>query len=290
MLAKACYLDGRESNPLPMQKDHWTFRKHPRLLLLALMTAFLPGRLDAQFEQQLSVNLSAAYFNTLGWKDYEPDWTSNPEEFPPTLMPNFGSGISAAAGIQYNFSRHLSVEFHVAFMFSNRWYFDFGGEGAAEDNYLYWCIYADTIDWNELECGEHYMDLSNLQLGLAPRYYLLPGRKVNPYVLGGITLNYTDVYFEDTESQAREDLGMLDGYEGYYDLENWFDYHVGIGLKAGAGIEFALSDKLGLFAQVCYDFIPLSASSFLYEAEDSDFHGMNLHLGMRISFLKSKEL
>jgi hypothetical protein len=258
--------------------------------------AGIPVKLNAQFEQKLSLNLSAGYFNTLGWEDYEPSWAIGQEIYEPYLIANFKSGISIIAGIQYNFSRHLSVEFFAGWQFSGRWYYDYSDEDSDPFNYLYWELYEDTIDYNVVASGEHYMDLSNLQFGLAPRYYLLPGKKVNPFIMAGITLNYVDVYFEDTEYQKREELDIWEeekeDYEGYYHLENWFDYHVGIGIKAGVGIELVLSDRIGITAQAHYDFVPLPVSAFLDEDEElnENFHGLNFQVGARFSFLKSKDL
>jgi len=262
------------------------------LIVFCTVLTGIPVKLDAQFEQKLSLNLSAGYFTTLGWEDYEPSLTIGQEIYEPYLIANFGSGVSISAGIQYNFSRHLSVEFFAGFQFSGRWYYDYSEDDAAPFNYLYWEVQEDTIDYNVVASGEHYMDLSNLQFGLAPKYYLMPGKKVNPFLMAGITLNYVDVYFEDSEYLAREELGMLEGYEGYNELENWFDYHVGIGIKAGVGIELVISDRIGITALAHYDFVPLPVSAFLDEDEDlnENFHGLNIQLGARFSFLKSKDL
>jgi hypothetical protein len=249
----------------------------------------IPGPLMAQFEQMLSVNISGGYFNTFGKIGYEPDWATHPDELEPTLMPNFDAGPSITAGIQYNFSRHFSLEFQFSYMFSPGWYFDNSDGGSVPVNYLSYDIY-DPITGETVASGENYMDLTNLQIGIAPRYYFLPGKRVNPYLFAGITLNNPDVYFENLEKEDYIKHDMMEYYEESTDLVHWFDYDYGLGITAGAGIEFVISDRLGLFAQARYDFVPLHEDKFVYVPKHADFHAINIHLGARISFLKSKEL
>jgi hypothetical protein len=257
------------------------------LLILAMMVILIniPSIINAQFEQKLSANISGGYFNTIGKYSWDADW--GPE---PTLMPNFGGGFSVSAGLQYNFSRHFSVEFHFSWMFSPYWYWDASPDGEESFNYLYYEIETELGSGIVETSGENYMDMNNLQIGISPRYYILPGKKLNPFVFAGITFDNLDVWFENLEYQAYEELGRLDEYEESYDLENWFDYYYGFGITAGAGIEYVISDKLGLFFKACYDFVPLKEESFVYETKYADFHAINLHLGVRISFLKSKDL
>ena len=256
---------------------------------LIMILINISGPLMAQFEQKLSVNISGGYFNTFGMIGYEPDWATDPDEQEPTLMPNFDGGPSITAGIQYNFSRHFSVEFQFSYMFSLGWYFDDSDGGPDPVNYLEYNIY-DPNTGDDVASGENYMDMSNLQIGIAPRYYFLPGKRVNPFLFAGITLNNVDVYYENLEKEAYIEHDMLDDYEEPYELINWFDYDIGLGITAGAGIEFVISDRLGLFAQARYDFVPLHEDKFINDTKHADFHAINIHLGARISFLKSKEL
>jgi hypothetical protein len=264
--------------------------KHFSHTLLVLLLVCPWATTAAQLEQQLSVNISGGYFNTAGWTGWEPEGWYTGAPYEPTLMPNFTSGVSVAAGIQYNFSRHFSVEFRLGFQYSSGWYYDYSEDGQEEFNYLYYEIYEDEISYVVAIRGENYMDLGNYHLGIAPRYYFLPGRRVNPFLLAGININNTDVYFDNREYQAYVDLGREDEYTGSEGLTNWFDYQVGIGVLAGIGAEMALSDFLGIFIQADYHFVPMREGSIYYPEDYAHFHGINLHLGVRISFLRSKEL
>jgi len=89
------------------------------------------------------------------------------------------------------------------------------------------------------------MDMTKLHFGIAPRYYFIPGGRFNPFVYAGVTLNYTDVYYEDNEYAACETLERLDLYEENTDLTEWFEYQVGIGFMAGAGLDYSLNDACG---------------------------------------------
>jgi len=72
-----------------------------------LILILVPGMLNGQFERKLSLNFSAGYFNSVGLNGSEENW----EEHGPALKPNFKGGPSIYAGLQYNFSRHFSLEF-----------------------------------------------------------------------------------------------------------------------------------------------------------------------------------
>lgn len=266
-------------------KAKWLRRLCPGLLTLAILWILAPVSLQAQFEQMLSVNVSAGYFNTMGWSGWEENW----EDHGPSLMPNFKGGPAVTAGLQYNFSRHFSVEFQLGFSFAPGWYFDASPESEEEYNYLHYEIY-DEATGTVLAEGENYMDLNNLHVGIAPRYYFIPGSRLNPFVYAGLSLNYMDVYFDNLEYKACEDLGRPDLYQENPELSEWFDYHVGIGMMAGAGVEYVLNDSWGFFMVASYHFVPLSEETFYGDSFLMNYHDLAIQLGTRFSFLKSKNL
>ena len=267
----------------------FTWIRHPAMLLLLILT-LIPDPLDAQFERKFSVSISGGYFNTIGRSNWDPGYGTEPDDMEPTLMPNFRGGPSVTAGIQYNFSRHFSLEFQVGYSYAPSWYYDYSDEGSDPFNYLYYEIYQDTIEYTVIASGENEMDMFNFHLGLAPRYYFRPGSLVNPYLLAGISLNTTDYYFQNNEEVAYRALGRLEEYEQNDQLIHWFEWHTGVGLLVGAGVEFTINDYLGLVVQTGYHFIPLKEGVFYEEEKHADYHDLYIHLGARISFLKSKEL
>ncbi len=267
------------------------------LPVILMIMIIAPNPLDAQFEQKLSLNISAGYFNTIGSTGWQEDMYLGTDYYEPTLMPNFKGGPSIYAGIQYNFSRHFSIEFQLGYSFSPGWFFDASDTSdpdAEPVNSLHYEIFADTVNWELLASGENYMDMTNMQMGIAPRYYFGPGNRFNPFIFAGISLNYTSAYFEDLEYEAYQSLGWsVDEFGDPVEpseLINWFDYQVGLGILVGAGVEYALNDSWGLFATASYHFIPLNDASFLNDAKYADYHDFSIHFGARISILKSKEL
>ncbi len=261
--------------------------QYPLLTLVLILTMAHPP-IQAQFEQKLSVNLSGGLFKTVGAKYFLPDWSTG-DYREPALMPNFNAGFSFGGSFQVNINRHLSLEAYMGIMISNRWYFNPAGEVDEPFNYLYYEVYADTIDYIVVFSGENDMTLTNLVVGLAPKYYFLPGNKLNPFVFAGITYNVTHVNFIDNEYEAFKEQGVLDEWEGG-DINNWFSDHAGLGMSVGTGVEYGINDNIGLFAQAAYYFIPLKEEAFIYDTKYADFHSINIHLGVRISFLKSKDL
>ena len=261
-----------------------------RQLIIPALLILCTQVLSAQFEKKMSVNLSVGYFNTIGWTSYEPEWASGPEDAEPTLMPNFEGGPTIQLGIQFNFNRHFSLEIVGGFSLATGWYYDYSDDGQDAFNYLYWEFYEDTLDYIVEASGEHYMDLTNWHIAVVPRYYFRVDKPWKPFVMAGISFNYTDVYFEDTSYEVYKSLGKLDQHEPPDDLANWFEDHFGIGILVGGGMEFTLNESLGITAQAAYRYIPLRAEAFIYEEYYSDYHDFNLSLGIRFSFLKSKEL
>jgi len=267
----------------PMDRKSLWMRQFSLGIFLLLI--FFSGTLSAQFEQKLSLNVSAGYFKTLGWDGWEENW----EEHGPSLMPNFKGGPSFTAGLQYNFSRHFSVEFQLGYRYAPSWYFDASPEGEEAHNYLHFEIYDEATS-TVLAAGENYMDLNNVHLGIAPRFYFIPGSRLNPFVYAGLNLNYTDVYFDNVELQTCESEGWLDLYEENPELVNWFEYNVGIGFMAGVGVEYVINDSWGIFVMASYHFISLNDKAFFKDSYLMNYHDLEIQLGARFSLLKSKTL
>jgi len=264
-------------------------RSNFTLLFSILLLSFTPTPIQAQFEQKMSINLSGGFFKTIGSRGYQAEWSTGKEDREPTLMPNFKPGFSMGGGFQVNLNRHFSIEVTAVIMSSPGWYFDYSDEDQEAFNYLYFEVYADTIDYTVQFSGENEMTLTNLVIGLAPKYYIRPGNKINPYAFAGITYSITNVNFIDNEYAAYEENGRLDELETN-DVNNWFSNHSGPGISLGAGVEYGINDYIGLFMQAGYYFTPLKDESFIYSMKYVDFHAINLRLGLRLSFLKSKEL
>lgn len=258
--------------------------------LFLLFVLCLSGtQLYSQFEQQLSVNLSAGVFNTIGPSDYLPEDVYNTDISDPTLIPNFKVGFSFSAGLQYNLSRHLSIEATFGINSSSHWYYDPSDASSDPHNFLHYEILADTVNYTLLASGDNELFLTNLVFGIAPRYYFRPGKKFNPYFFAGINISLLDVHFENNELSALRNLGKEDEYE-INPVELWHGYSTNMGFNTGAGMEYAVGDNLGLFLQARYLFAGLKESEYGGQSEHANYNSIEIHLGVRISFLKSKDL
>lgn len=260
-------------------------------ILLALIVFACSISTFGQFEQKISLNFSAGIIKTFGPKTYIPDWATTPDDKEPLLMSNFEMGWAVNGGVQFNINSHFSILADIGFMSSGYWYYDPSDPNDPEDdyNYLYYEIYADTIDWEVVASGEDELTMFNLNIGLTPKYYFLPGKKFNPYIFAGININYTNVDFIDHEYEAYKDLDRLDEY-GDSETALWLDSSFGIGVFPGAGVEYKLNDNIGFFIQTGYYLILLNKNEFDYPEAEENFHAFKLQLGIQLSFWKSKDL
>ena len=254
--------------------------------VLSLLVMFISLFVNAQFEQKLSINLSAGTFKTIGPKTFHYSWDTDPNAFDPLQMPNFRSGFLGNISLQFNMNRHLSLNADLGLMYSGKWYYSRYDDGV---NYLDFQLYQYDSTDVLLEEGSNEMSLSNLSVGIAPKYYLLPWKKINPYFFTGITINFTNVTFTDNYWQARHDNDMLDPDDtGPYN--DFLEKNFGIGFHPGFGAEYSLSDNIGFFISAGYHLILLNKENFKEQDREENFHSINLQGGIRFSFLKSKNL
>jgi outer membrane protein W len=251
--------------------------------ILFLLILFLPEIILAQFEQKLSFNISAGSFKTVGPKTFTPDWA--PDENEPLQMTNFRPGLMGNAGIQYNMNRHLSLCADINVMYAGNWFYSTYDNVNCFDFQLYQYDTTDVL----LTEGSNELTLMNMSLGFAPKYYLLPGKKLNPYIFTGITVNYTKSTYSDNYWKARRDFNMLDP-DDTGPSNDYLEENTGIGFHPGIGIEYSLSDNIGFYISAGYFFINLKTKNFKSESRKENLHSINVHGGIRFSFLKSKEL
>jgi len=247
------------------------------ILLMALL-------LNAQFEQKMSISLSAGAFKTIGTKTYLPEWASDPDEWEPYQMPNYRPGISINGTLQLNINRHFSLGIDVGYMHIGSWFYD-NGENV---NCLHYSVY-DTIADELLAEGENKLDLTNISIGLVPRYYLYPWEKFSFFIFAGLNLNLTKAEYQDNEWLADQEYGMLDPDDtGPWDP--YLEKNTGLGITSGFGAEYDLNDKIGFYLSAGYHYILLDEKNFKTPEQVENFQALFLHAGIRLSFLKSKKL
>jgi hypothetical protein len=245
---------------------------------------FFPFITQAQFEQKLSINLSAGPFKTIGKKDFVP-YSDYPTDYWPYQISNFRTGIMGNLDFQYNLNRHLSLDADLGIMYSGKWYYGHDGW-----SYLDYTLFENDTTDILIEAGSNEMTILNLSVGFSPKYYLMPGKKINPYIFGRINLNYTTSTFTDNYWLAREKHNMPNPDPP---SNEFLEKNFGIGFYPGFGAEYSLNDNIGFFISAGYYFILLHKDNFKGEARTENkenFHSINLHAGIRFSFLKSKNL
>ena len=150
-----------------------------------------------------------------------------------------------------------------------------------------------------LDKGVNELNLYNLSIGVFPRINLAYGKKINPYVFAEITFNYTDINYVNNQREAWIDLGGTEeAFDEWYSslttpaaFKNTPQSSFGVGLYPGIGIDFNISQNLGIFLQGGYSFISINKSD-LEEAnlEPENFKTIKAELGVKVSFLRSKDI
>jgi hypothetical protein len=186
--------------------------------------------------------------------------------------------------MQFKLSNRLSLAAEGGIMISTKW--KYKGEDFVND--LTWII-NDTITGALLAKGEDYLDIYNYSFGVRLKYYFMPDKKWDPYFFAGVNANWTRCFFDNTEWQAYYDLGWLgpeDTIPGNDNLQRSF----GIGLNPGFGVEFSPNDRFHFFLESGYYMIFLQKDQFTEPERQENFHAIRLQAGVRINFIKSKEL
>ena len=256
-----------------------------KLIFFALV--FIPLITSAQFEQKISVTLSGGMFATLGPNTWMPDWGSVEEEREPLQIANYKPGVSATAGIQYNLNRHFSIQAELGLLSSSKWFYDdYDGH-----NYYEWAIW-DPITDDLLAEGENELTMRNIGIGFTPKYYLMPGKKINPFLFTGVSVNFTSTTYEDNEWQAWQDLDMMDQFDPDGDGPDraFIEENTGLGLNPGVGVEISINDNIGFHVLGGYYLVLLGEDSFYVPEQHENIHAIIVQAGLKFSFLKSKDL
>lgn len=244
-----------------------------KLFILVLLCLFTLG-LSAQFENKVSFNFSAGSFKTFGKKMGLYD---------PMQMPSYKAGPGASASVQLNINRHFSLVFDISALYSPGWLYKIG-----DFNYLHYTIIVDTVTNEVLAENENKLNLLNIGIAIEPKYYLFAVRKWNPYLFTGISLNFTRAKFTDNGWKDMVRLGL--NQPGDTEFDPFLEKNTGIGISPGIGLEFSPTDKLNFFAESAYLFIKMKLENFKNENLVENLNAVTLRAGVRLSFLKSKNL
>ena len=244
-----------------------------KIYILAFL--IFPLTASAQFEQKVSINLSAGMFKTFGDK-----WS----EYHPKQMPNYKAGIASELGFQYNINRRFSILAEFGIMYSGGWSL-ISKEGY---NPMHYEVWSDTV--TVVSEGFNELNLSNFSISIKPELYLLPGKKFNPFIYTGININYTRANYTDNQWIDFVNHGLNNPDDTPYNP--FLKKNIGFGLNPGLGIEYSPSDKISISLTSGYCFIFMNEKNFQYDEPDriENFNAFLLQAGIRYSFFKSKDL
>jgi hypothetical protein len=218
-----------------------------------------------QFEQKFTLHASVGYTAPYGPISYSYPMPGYEEE-KPYLFSNFSGGTVLNFGVQYNANRNLSfgVKLRPLYLFS-------------------WEYSDENVNWSEY----YEMSLFNLGLGINTKFKFLPSNKINPFLYGEISGNYTTLGFAYVSN--------TEGVDGPNERPAFLENSMGLGFNAGVGFDFSLNENLGAFIQGGInniqiqneDYNPLYYDGYL---EKENFNTMYIEIGLNISFLKSKNI
>ncbi len=157
---------------------------------------------------------------------------------PESFVNIFDTGLSVDAGVQYNFNRTFSM---VAMAKYAMFFF------IPEDEFS-----LETAKFNQLG------------FSLCPKVRFFPLSKVNPYIFGGLSLNYINIEFSIDGNETRTAKSPTN-----------------FGAISGLGVDFRLNDNIAIFYQGGVNWIDMDVviiNSFYQQ------------LGVNINMFKAKTL
>ncbi|MBX9852969.1 MAG: hypothetical protein K2X86_14595 [Cytophagaceae bacterium] len=254
-----------------MKEDNMTDMKNiKQLLIMATGLFFLLGsnKTFAQFDKKVSINASVGYVKPLSGKG-KIDIEDNPYFFP-----NFRYGTQFNGAIQYNYTPKLSFLLNVG-------------------------VTSMLGFKNPVTSNKDKSAFYIVGVGPEVKYHFLPSKKVNPYVLGEISINnYRGVQdaYDYTLNNPGEDYYYVSPSSGgaYVNMDEVrirksarrIESTFAMGVKVGGGLVFKLSESFAVFVQ------PSFSKIFTKGNEDLriDTNFLTFEGGVKLSLFKSKSL
>jgi hypothetical protein len=237
----------------------------------------------SQFEEKVSFSFSCGIFKTIGDK-YGERAGENPL---PRQMTWYKPGIDGDIGFQFRLNEHFSLVAEIGAMYSSKW------ECIQEDgyNWMSFELYDKIVIDSLLASGLNENSLLNISLTIKPKIYLLPQKKLNPFLFAGISINYTKTPFVNNywkEYVAHDQYESGDNPD-YPAMKN----STGLGINPGIGLEYRLNNQIGLSLTTGYYLVFIKQDKYPYdyrELIDGNLGAFQLRAGLRINFIKIKEL
>ena len=256
----------------------------------------------AQFENKVTLNFSLGAIQPIGQKEYiyqAPNGYYTNTWLMPYLFSNFKQGASFTGAVMFNLNRVFSVGVGVGVERIGNWEYidEYTANGERiEKNFLSWTITQEDYILDE---GVNELNMNNFSIGVFPRVNLAYGKRFNPYLFVEVTFNYTDINYVDKRRDSWIELGGSEQeYDDWYNsltspsaYNNTPQRSFGVGLYPGLGFDINLSSNMGIFMHGGYSFISINKSD-LEDAnlEPENFHTAKVEVGLKFSFLRSKDI
>jgi len=237
----------------------------------------------SQFDEKISFSFSCGVFKTIGDK-YGERTGENPL---PRQMTWYRPGITGDLGFQFRLNEHFSLVAEIGAFYSSKW------ECISEDgyNWMSFELYDKIVIDSLLASGLNENSLLNVSLTIKPKIYLLPQKKLNPFLFAGISINYTKTpfinnYWKEYVAHNQFETGDTPDYPA-------MKKSTGFGINPGIGLEYRLNNQLRLSLSTGYYLVFISQDKYPYdyrELIDGNLNAFQVKAGLRLNFIKIKEL
>ncbi len=173
----------------------------------------------------------------------------------PYAISSFEGGSTINLGLHFNSSKAFTLAFNIGYTQSNTWQQELAN--------------SDQHPFNDK------LSMSNVSFGLAPKLFFNSKSKVRVYGLIEISANYINLVYEDNNN-----------------ITKIVDNNFGLGIHPVIGLDIKLGEKMGIFLQNGLAIVMFSNDEIeeFYSLQKDNFNALQIELGFRYNFLKSKKI
>lgn len=172
--------------------------------------------------QGLYVNTNSTYGFSLAPMNISANYSQNKIE---SVRSSFGKGFDFGIGVGYHFSKNIATEIDFSYLI--------GGK-------------VEFTDASNPSTPKETEKLQGRMFRIIPTLKFTSGEKFKPYAKIGLVMGLGTTLKDESVNYYSTWLGTVDKYEETV----MFKGGMSIGMKGNVGVDYSLSDKLGIFAEV----------------------------------------
>ncbi|MCK4662063.1 MAG: outer membrane beta-barrel protein [Bacteroidales bacterium] len=210
------------------------------VFVISLFTSSLfPQGVYVSVNAGYGINMSSHNLEYFGFYNYTSGNTSRTYE---QVYVSLGKGLNFGGTFGLMFNKNLGAELGVSYLL--------GGKSIAKDEYV-----GGTTDYT----------ISSKMLRLMPSIVIASGLEgINPYAKFGLIISSGSIIF-DLEDKDSGDISIM---------KVKFDGGLALGLNAGIGVQFNMSDNISLFSEI--NMISLSYAPTKGEVIEATYNGTDM--------------